>query len=40
VDDSETMTALATERAFLAELEGSCRTPIAGLARLDAGRGG
>ena len=26
------------ERAFLAELEGSCRTPIAGLARLEDGR--
>jgi hydroxymethylbilane synthase len=26
------------ERAFLAVLEGSCRTPIAGLARLEAGR--
>jgi hydroxymethylbilane synthase len=28
----------AAERAFLAELEGSCRTPIAGLARLETGR--
>ena len=31
------MTALTAERAFLAELEGSCRTPIAGYARLEAG---
>jgi hydroxymethylbilane synthase len=38
ISDAETAAALAAERAFLAELEGSCRTPIAGLARLDAGR--
>jgi hydroxymethylbilane synthase len=38
VSDAETMVALTAERAFLAELEGSCRTPIAGLARLEAGR--
>ena len=38
ISDSETMATLIAERAFLAELEGSCRTPIAGLARLDAGR--
>ncbi len=38
ISDSETSAALAAERAFLAELEGSCRTPIAGLARLEAGR--
>jgi hydroxymethylbilane synthase len=38
VSDGETMVALTAERAFLAELEGSCRTPIAGLARLEAGR--
>ncbi len=31
------MAALIAERAFLAELEGSCRTPIAGLARLEDG---
>ena len=37
ISDSETMAALTAERAFLAELEGSCRTPIAGLARLEAG---
>jgi len=33
--DAETHTALAAERAFLAALGGSCRTPIAGHARLD-----
>jgi len=38
VSDGETSAALAAERAFLAELEGSCRTPIAGLARLEDGR--
>jgi hydroxymethylbilane synthase len=38
VDDAATHLAVAAERAFLAKLEGSCRTPIAGLARLDAGR--
>ena len=38
ISDGETMIALTTERAFLAELEGSCRTPIAGLARLEAGK--
>ncbi len=38
ISDGETSAALAAERAFLAELEGSCRTPIAGLARLEAGR--
>ncbi len=38
ISDSETAGALTAERAFLAELEGSCRTPIAGLARLDGGR--
>ncbi len=31
----ETAVALTLERAFLRELDGSCRTPIAGLARLD-----
>lgn len=30
IDDTPTSTALATERAFLAALDGSCRTPIAG----------
>ena len=38
IDDPETATALAAERAFLAELDGSCRTPIAGHARLEDGR--
>jgi hydroxymethylbilane synthase len=38
ISDGETSAALTAERAFLAELEGSCRTPIAGLARLEAGR--
>jgi hydroxymethylbilane synthase len=36
IGDSDTLTALATERAFLAVLDGSCRTPIAGHARVDA----
>ncbi len=31
----ETALCVATERAFLRELDGSCRTPIAGLAELD-----
>jgi len=35
VGDADTATALAAERAFLAVLDGSCRTPIAGHARLD-----
>ncbi len=35
VDDADTHIALAAERAFLAALGGSCRTPIAGHARLD-----
>jgi hydroxymethylbilane synthase len=36
--DDATGLALAAERAFLAELDGSCRTPIAGHARLADGR--
>jgi hydroxymethylbilane synthase len=36
IDDESTTTALAAERAFLAVLDGSCRTPIAGHARLTA----
>jgi hydroxymethylbilane synthase len=32
-----TALAVTAERAFLARLEGSCRTPIAGLARLEEG---
>src|SRR5262249_52892755 len=38
IDHAETATALAAERAFLAALDGSCRTPIAGHARVDAGQ--
>jgi hydroxymethylbilane synthase len=34
---AETYAELTAERAYLAELEGSCRTPIAGLARLENG---
>ena len=36
--DAETGHALGAERAFLAVLDGSCRTPIAGHARLVGGR--
>jgi hydroxymethylbilane synthase len=35
IDDPDTATALAAERAFLAVLDGSCRTPIAGYAETD-----
>lgn len=35
INDVETETQLAAERAFLAGLDGSCRTPIAGLAEPD-----
>jgi len=35
VDHADTSVALAAERAFLAMLDGSCRTPIAGHAVLD-----
>lgn len=35
IDDPATHTCVAAERAFLARLDGSCRTPIAGLARLN-----
>ena len=34
INHADTMTALSAERAFLAELDGSCRTPIAGHARI------
>lgn len=37
VNHAETATALACERAFLAGLDGSCRTPIAGHARTEGG---
>ena len=38
ITDGPTFAELALERAYLAELEGSCRTPIAGLARFADGR--
>jgi len=38
MSDAEAMTALVAERAFLAVLDGSCRTPIAGHATVRAGR--
>ncbi|UWQ92089.1 hydroxymethylbilane synthase [Rhodobacteraceae bacterium M382] len=37
IHDGETGQRLAAERAFLAALDGSCETPIAGLAELDGG---
>jgi hydroxymethylbilane synthase len=37
INDADTATALAAERAFLAVLDGSCRTPIGGHARVSAG---
>ena len=37
INDADTATALAAERAFLAVLDGSCRTPIAGHARVSGG---
>ena len=37
VDHQPTSIALSAERAFLAVLDGSCQTPIGGLARLDRG---
>ena len=38
IHDRPTGQRLAAERAYLAALDGSCETPIAGLAELDAGR--
>jgi hydroxymethylbilane synthase len=38
INDADSMTALLTERAFLAVLDGSCRTPIAGHATIAGGR--
>jgi len=35
ISDTTTLTAVTAERAFLAVLDGSCRTPIAGHARLE-----
>jgi len=37
LNDEATAVCVAAERAFLARLEGSCRTPIAGHAKLEAG---
>ena len=37
LNDSSTATATLCERAFLARLDGSCRTPIAGLAEIEDG---
>jgi hydroxymethylbilane synthase len=37
LNDDRTATAVACERAFLGELDGSCRTPIAGLAEIAEG---
>ena len=37
LNDSSTATVVACERAFLARLDGSCRTPIAGLAEIEDG---
>ncbi len=37
INDADTATAIDAERAFLAVLEGSCRTPIGGHARLSRG---
>jgi hydroxymethylbilane synthase len=37
LNDEKTALAVSAERAFLARLEGSCRTPIAGLAKIEAG---
>ncbi|GFO80974.1 MAG: porphobilinogen deaminase [Methyloceanibacter sp.] len=37
LNDTATSVAVTCERAFLAELDGSCRTPIAGLAEIGAG---
>jgi hydroxymethylbilane synthase len=38
INDADSMTALVAERAFLAVLDGSCRTPIAGHAVIANGR--
>lgn len=37
LNDEETAICVTAERAFLTKLEGSCRTPIAGLAQLNGG---
>ena len=38
VNDAASAMALAAERAFLAVLDGSCKTPIAALAEIEGGR--
>ena len=38
ISDPDTMTAVSAERAFLHELDGSCRTPIAGYATVGEGK--
>jgi hydroxymethylbilane synthase len=38
LDDLDTRTAVAAERAFLSRLEGGCQVPLACLARLEGGR--
>jgi hydroxymethylbilane synthase len=38
IDDPDTRAALAAERAFLAVLDGSCRTPIGGHATIEQGK--
>ncbi|WP_323717191.1 hydroxymethylbilane synthase [Paracoccus aminovorans] len=38
IGDGDSALRVAAERAFLARLDGSCQTPIAGLAELDGGR--
>lgn len=38
LNDASTALAVTVERAFLARLEGSCRTPIAGYAQLESGK--
>jgi hydroxymethylbilane synthase len=38
LDDPRTAACVGAERAMLAALDGSCRTPIAGLATLDGDR--
>jgi hydroxymethylbilane synthase len=38
INDEGTAQAVACERGFLAELDGSCKTPIAGYARISGGR--
>jgi hydroxymethylbilane synthase len=38
IGDLETSLAVACERAFLAALDGSCRTPVAALARTEGAR--